>query len=90
MTQQYYLHFEIKPPFDVLDRFFAKCLAYQPVFATSYFVEIDRSALHETVREFAQECFPRYTFALVRAVQNTTSVIRESDYITAGTGSLHR
>ena len=90
MTQQYYLHFETKPPFEVLDRFFEKCLAYQPIFATSYFVEIDRSVLHETVREFAQECFQRYAFVLVRAVQNMTSVIRESDYITVGIESPHR
>lgn len=84
MRQKYYLHFETKPSFSELDRFFAKCLAYQPIFATSYFVEIDTSVLHETVRDFAQDCFPRYAFVLTRAVKQEFAVIRESGYITAG------
>lgn len=84
MKQKYYLHFETKPSFSELDRCFEKCLAYQPILATSYYLEIDASSLHQPVRDFVQECFPRYAFVLVRVVQQGITVVRESGYVTAG------
>ena len=84
MVQQFYLHFETKPSFSELDRFFQKCLTYQPILSSSYFVEVDRNDLNQTVREFVRECFPRYSYVLARVVKKEFEFALESGYVTAG------
>lgn len=90
MKFQYYLHFETKPSFEELDVFFQKCTEYHPILATSYFVEIDTDDLRQTAREFAHECFPRYTYIFTRVIKKEFEVNRESDYVTAGIRTPYR
>lgn len=63
--KRYYIHFETKPSFDELDVLFKKCIQYEPVMATSYYLVIDPSAVPGFFHDFAKQCFPRYRFAIM-------------------------
>lgn len=62
---RYYIHFETKPSFQELDVFFEKCVEYEPVLATSYYVVIDPDTAPISFPDFARQCFRRYRFVIL-------------------------
>ena len=79
MKRKCYIHFENKPTFPELDKFFQHCLQYEPVLSNSYYFVMDNDALTVPLRDFVREFFPRYTYAL--AVTSAVSINWEAQYI---------
>ena len=79
MKRKCYIHFENKPTFPELDKFFQCCLQCEPVLSTSYYFVIDSAIMKVPLSDFVRDFFPRYTYALL--VVSSASVNRESQYV---------
>ena len=81
-TEKYFLQFETKPSFAELDELFKYCLAYEPVFSTSYSIEIDPEVKQEYFPDIVHRLFKRYPYALCN-LKTSGSVHRnfETPYI---------
>lgn len=64
MQKVVYIHFETKPAFDCLTKFFSKFRDYQKVFATSYLFRVPRGTPNERIHDWAQDCFPYDAYAI--------------------------
>ena len=85
MKRKCYIHFENKPTFPELDKFFQHCLQYEPVLSTSYYFVIDSDSMDVPLKDFVRNFFSRYSYALL--VVSSSAVNRESQYIKTDLGT---